>query len=133
MDQPFYDNLGKLMLRLTVGGLMLFHGISKIGNDAALSWISGHLAGVGLPGFLAYAVFIGEIIAPVMIVAGTACRAGAVLLIVNMLVAIGLAHGDDILSLGNTGGWELELQGFYLFGAVAIVLFGSGRYAFNPD
>ena len=68
-----------------------------------------------------------------MIIAGSACRAGAVLLIVNMLFAIGLAHSDDIFSLGNTGGWELELQGFYLFGAAAIVLFGSGRYAFNPD
>ena len=133
MDQPFYDNLGKLMLRLTVGGLMLFHGISKLGNDAALSWISGHLAGIGLPGFLNYPVFIGEIIAPIMIIAGSACRAGAVLLIVNMLVAIGLAHGNDLFSLSNQGGWALELQGFYLFGAVAIVLFGSGRYAFNPD
>ncbi len=31
------------------------------------------------------------------------------------------------------GGWRLELQAFYLLGALAVVLMGSGRFAIKPD
>ena len=51
----------------------------------------------------------------------------------NMLFAILLVHTGDILALTEHGGWRLELQGFYLFGALAIVFLGSGKYAIKPD
>lgn len=47
-------DLGKLILRLTLGLLLLLHGIAKLENG--VGWISGSLQGYGLPGFLAYGV-----------------------------------------------------------------------------
>ncbi|QSP95615.1 DoxX family protein [Marinobacter salinisoli] len=119
-------DLGKLFIRLTLGGLMLFHGIAKLLNG--VGFIEGELASHGLPTFLAYGVFIGELIAPLMVILGYHTRIGALLIIFNMLVAIALVHGHQLLSLGRGGGWALELQGFFLFTAVALVFLGPGRY-----
>ena len=68
-----------------------------------------------------------------MIILGIYCRYGAMLIVVNMVFAVLLMHTGDIFSLTDHGGWRLELQGFYLFGAVAIVFLGSGSQAVKPD
>ena len=127
------DSLGKLILRLTVGILLLFHGIAKITNPGTVDYIGGVLSNTGLPSFLANGVYIGEVIAPVMLVLGIYSRYAAMIIIVNMLFAIGLMHGGEVFLLTEHGGWRLELQGFYLFGAVAIVFLGSGSQALKPD
>ncbi len=127
------DALGKLVLRLTVGGLMLFHGVAKIMSPGTVDFIGGALSGSGLPSFLAYGVYIGEVIAPLMVILGVYCRYGAILIVVNMLFAVLLMHTGDIFALTEHGGWRLELQGFYLFGAVTIMFLGSGRHAVKPD
>lgn len=119
-------DLGKLILRLCLGALILFHGIAKLmhGIDGIEGMISGH----GLPGFLAYGVYVGEVIAPLMILVGYQTRIGAIFIVINMLVAFILVHMGQLLSLGSSGGWALELQGMYLFGALALVFLGPGRY-----
>ena len=127
------DATGKLLLRLTVGGLMLFHGISKLFNGGTVGFIGSKLADAGLPEALAYGVYIGEVVAPLMIIVGLLSRAGAALIVINMLFAILLVHAGDLFALSDHGGWRLELQGFYLFGSLAIVFLGSGRYAWKPD
>jgi len=127
------DATGKLILRLAVGGLMLFHGISKLLNPGSVGFISSKLAAAGLPEALSYGVYIGEILAPLLIIVGLQCRAGAALIVINMLFAIFLVHSGDLFALTEHGGWRLELQGFYLFGSLAIIFLGSGRYAWKPD
>lgn len=127
------DALGKLILRLTVGTLMLFHGIAKITNPGTVDFIGGALSGSGLPSILAYGVYVGEVIAPLMLIVGVYCRYGAIIIVINMLFAILLMHSGDIFALTEHGGWRLELQGFYLFGALAIMFLGSGRQAVKPD
>ncbi len=127
------DALGKLILRLTVGVLMLFHGVEKITNPGTVDYIGGVLANSGLPSFLAYGVYVGEVIAPLMVILGIYCRYGAMLIVVNMVFAVLLMHTGDIFSLTDHGGWRLELQGFYLFGAAAIMFLGSGSQAVKPD
>lgn len=127
------DALGKLILRLSVAGLILLHGIAKLLNPGSLTWISDTLAGQGLPSFLAYGVLLGEVVAPVMAIIGWQTRVAGLLMAANMVVAIALAHSHELFTLGNSGGWALELQGLFLFGAVAIVFLGSGRMAWRPD
>ena len=65
MNNP---DIGKLVLRLTLGLLMLLHGINKL--HSGVGWIAGELASHNLPGFLAYGVFVGELIAPLMVLLG---------------------------------------------------------------
>jgi putative oxidoreductase len=127
------DAVGKLVLRLTVGILTLFHGVSKVTSQGSLDFIAGRLTEVGLPDVIAYGVFVGEIVAPLLLIAGVFSRLGGLAIVINMLFAIGLSHMGDLFSLSDHGGYGLELQAFFLFGALAILFLGSGRYAFRPD
>lgn len=123
------NDLGKLVLRLTLGILMLLHGIAKIsgGTDG----IEKMLEGNGMPGFFAYGVYLGEVLAPILVILGLYARIGAAVMVVNMLFAILLAHRAEVFLLTKTGAWALELQGFFLFTALALVLMGPGRYSVN--
>ena len=123
------DHLGKLLLRLTLGLLMLPHGIAKL--LGGVDHIQGMLASAGLPQWLAFGVFIGEILAPLMVIAGWYCGIGALLIVINMLFAIFLAHSHEIFQLSGTGGWAIELQAFFLFTAVVLILTGPGRIGLN--
>ncbi|QFT83704.1 Putative oxidoreductase CatD [Halomonas sp. THAF12] len=127
------DPLGKLLLRLAVGGLILLHGISKLLTPGSFDWIGGLLEGYGLPAVLAYGVLIGEIVAPVMAILGWQTRLAGLLIAGNMLVAVLLAHTGQLFMLNDSGGWQLELQGMFFVGALALVLLGSGRMAIKPD
>ena len=127
------DALGKLVLRLSLGGMMLFHGVNKLLHPGSLNFIGGKLTAMGLPEQLAYAIYAGEVLAPLLLIVGLFSRVGGLLIVINMVFAIGLAHGGELLSLTGHGGWALELQGFYLFTALAIVFMGSGRLAVRPD
>ncbi len=128
-----YDDMGKLVLRITVAGMMLFHGVAKTINTGSIDYIGSKLVATGLPSFVAYGVYIGEILAPLLILIGLYSRLGAAIIIINMLFAIGLSHMGDILALTKHGGWAIELQMFYLLGAICIVLMGSGKLAVKPD
>jgi putative oxidoreductase len=124
---PSLDALGKLVLRLSVGILMLLHGIHKIG--AGVDGIVGLVAKAGLPGPVGYLVYVGEVLAPVLVIVGLWTRPAALLMAVTMIVAVWLVHMNDLFLLTRTGGWALELQGLFLFGALAIALLGAGRYS----
>ena len=89
-SSPNTDDAGKLLLRVSIGLLVLLHGIFKITHG--VGFIGGMLDKAGLPGFLAYGVYLGEVVAPLMMMLGVGARAGAALVVVNMLVALGLVH-----------------------------------------
>jgi putative oxidoreductase len=121
------DDKGKLVLRVLLAILLLFHGVSKL--TGGIGGIAGMLAKAGLPGALGYLVYIGEVIAPLMILFGVFTRAAALVVVVNMIVALLLVHTRQFFTLSDTGGWALELQGWYLGGAVAVALLGAGRHS----
>lgn len=122
------EDIGKLVLRLSLGILVLLHGIAKLQHG--VEGIAGMLASHGLPTVLAYGVYLGEIVGPVLLVIGLFTRIGALLIVGNMVVAFALAHMQQIFSLNSsTGGWALELQGLYLSGAIAVALLGAGAYS----
>lgn len=121
------EDLGKLVLRLSIGGLMLFHGIFKIVNG--IGGIEGMLAAKGIPAIFAYGVYVGEVVVPLMLILGIKVRIAAGILIFNMLVAIYTVFGFNICALDSTGGWVIEHQLLYILPAVAIMLLGSGSYS----
>lgn len=129
MNQNTQQDLARLLLRVTLGALIGLHGIAKL--NGGLSGIVGMVQAHGLPGYLGYAVLIGEVVAPLLLLAGFHARIGALLVAINMVVAIYLAHMGDLASLNQQGGWALELQAMFLATAVAIALLGPGRFSAN--
>ena len=123
------NDLGKLVLRLTLGVLILLHGIAKITGGTA--GIQKMLEGNGLPGFFAFGVYVGEVLAPILVILGFYARVGAAFIVVNMLFAILLVHRADLFVITKTGGWGIELQAFFLFTAVVVMLIGPGRLGIN--
>jgi len=119
-------DLGFLILRLGVGILMLMHGIAKL---QGIEFLEGMLTSKGLPGFLAYGVYITEIIAPLLIIIGYRTRIAAMVLILGMLSAIFLVHSADIFQLNQAGGWAIELLGLFITGGLVLAICGSGKFA----
>lgn len=120
------EDLGKLILRVTVGGLLLLHGMHKLLNGIAP--IKAMVAARGLPDALAYGVYLGEIVGPIMLIMGLFSRIGAGLVVVNMIVALVLS-GASLVGLNAMGGLGVELEAFYLLGALSVALLGAGRYS----
>ena len=89
-------DFGKLILRVCVGGLMLFHGIFKL--QYGIDGVTGLLESRGLPTFMAYGVYVGEILAPLLILIGYQVRLAALVEIFTMLIAIYSVFGFSIFS-----------------------------------
>jgi putative oxidoreductase len=121
------NDLGKLVLRVVLGALILCHGVSKLMHGA--DPVFGMVAAAGLPSILAYGVYVGEVLAPLLLLLGVWSRVGALIIAINMLAAIALAHAGQIAMLNETGGWALELQGMFLGTALAVALLGAGRFS----
>jgi len=116
----YHPHAAMVLLRITLAILMLFHGWAKI--TSGVGGIEAMLVKEGLPGFLAYAVFIGEVIAPLLLLVGLYVVPAALVVALNMVVALILVHGGQFLQLNKSGGWMLELQAFYLVTAVVVAL-----------
>lgn len=123
------DDLGKLILRLALGITILLHGIAKLTHG--VEPIEGMITGIGMPGYIAYGVFAGEVLGPLLLIVGFYARIGAALIAVNMLFALAPAHRGELVALTEQGGWALELQGMFLFTAIALILTGPGRISVN--
>lgn len=125
------ENIGKLILRLMVGGMMLFHGIDKALHG--ITFIKGLLKFQGVPEVLAYGIYAGEILAPIFLIIGWKSRVWAGVIVFNMAVAIYLTKLGALMSLGAHGAWAVEVPMFYMLSALAIVFLGSGKYAIIRD
>ena len=118
------DSLGKLVLRLTVGGLLLMHGVHKLldGIDPIKHMLAAH----GLPDALGYGVYLGEVVGPILVILGLFSRVGGLLIVADLIVAVVLARMADLLVITSAGSYALETEVFLLFGGVAVILLGAG-------
>jgi putative oxidoreductase len=122
------EDLGKLLLRVGLGGLLLFHGVYKLLNG--LGPIKVMLGNHNISDAVAYGVYLGELVAPILIIIGLFSRIGGLLVAFDMIVAVLLARTADVLLLAPaTGAYALETEALYLVGALSVVLLGAGRFS----
>ncbi|HWT71176.1 MAG TPA: DoxX family protein [Oxalicibacterium sp.] len=121
------DDLGKLVLRVVLGVLILLHGISKV--VAGPGFVINTATNAGLPAAIGYLVYVGEVAAPILLILGIWSRLAALVIAGNMLFAVYLVHMKQIFTLNEQGGWALELQGMFLFSALALLCLGAGRFS----
>lgn len=129
MNPNTQADTGKLVLRLVLGVVVLLHGVAKL--RGGVDPIEGMLVAHGLPGALAYGALLGEVVGPLLLISGFYARIGALLIAINMLFAVGLAHVGQLGMLNEQGGWALELQAMFLGSAIALALLGPGRFSVN--
>ncbi|MCK9473443.1 DoxX family protein [Sulfurimonas sp.] len=123
------NDVAKLLLRLSVGVMMLFHGVDKIING--IGGVKHLTISAGVPEFLAYGVYVGEIVVPILILLGIYARVASLVLALNMLFAIFLAYGNSLFTLSKHGAPVFELPFLYLIMSILIFMLGSGKYALN--
>jgi len=118
-----------LVLRLMLGLLILMHGLSKLPPPPP-DYLAGMLAKLNLPAALAWGVYIGEIVAPILLIVGVWTRLAGAVIAINLVFAVLLAHTGQLFSIDKaTGGYALELQAMFFFTAVALAIAGAGRFS----
>ena len=123
---------GALLLRLVLGAAMVYHGFDKVipaeglrtHPFSAMQHFSHFVAGLGLPPFLGYVSALTEFFGGMFLVLGLLVRWVALLVAVNMLVALfavnlhrGYASSEYTLAL--------------IAMALMLVCFGSGALALD--
>jgi len=121
------EDVGLFLLRLALGGILLFHGIFKLTHG--VEWIKEPLGALGLPGFLAYGTYVAEVVAPLLLMLGLWARIAALVVAFDMLMAIALVLRPRIFTINEMGGgWAIELEALILVVALALSIEGPGRY-----
>ena len=64
-----------------------------------------------------------------MLIIGFRSRIAGLLVSATMLIAVLMAHSDDIFKLGDHGESAIELQALYFLGGLAIYFLGGGSLA----
>ena len=118
--------VASLLLRIFLGGLMLLHGIHKIKHG--ITGVEKMLTGAGFPEFVAYGVYLGEVVAPIMLILGIYTRLSALVIAFTSLMIIYVAHGANLLALSSYGGLKAEFPLLLLVSAVALIFMGGGKW-----
>lgn len=128
MHDTRYVDAGTTLLRVSLGALMLLHGIHKLRHG--IEGIMGQLASHGLPTALGYGVYVGEVIAPLMLIAGVFTRLAALTVAGTMAVALALVHSHELFTLNpKSGALAIELPVLFLLASLAVALLGPDRHA----
>lgn len=124
-----HADLGALLLRLTLGVVLLAHSVYLKGVVYTLPGTAKFFESIGLPGPLAYGVFTVEMIGGVLLIIGLHTRIAA-LAVVPVLLGATWAHaGNGWLFTNAGGGWEYPLLLALATGAQALI--GSGVYSLD--
>ncbi len=117
-------SIALLILRVTIGGMMLTHGLGKLtmlfGNDPIQF---ADPMGVGLTASLALAVF-AEVFCSLFLIFGVATRFSAIFLSITMFIAAFVVHTNDDFAVK-------ELALLYLLIYIMLAIVGAGKYSID--
>jgi|SRR5690554_4450910 len=129
------QEIGALILRVTLGMLFFIHGLVKFqgGIENTVGWFES----INIPGFMAYVVALLELVGGIALIIGFATRLVSILFAVLMVGATITAKLPvGLLGNGQMAGYELDLA--FLAMAVYLAINGSkllslNRVLFNQD
>lgn len=121
---PLFPDLGLLFLRLNAGGFMAWlHGWGKL--EAYGERVHTFRSMLGMSPEVGYTLLVGaEFFCAIAIVIGLWTRLASIPLIIAMLVAAFIAHGDDPWS---------DKEPALMYGLMYLALFFAGAGRFSVD
>ena len=119
-------SVGLLLLRLSIGGLMIHHGQENLADPQQFA--NTYVASLHLPFplFFAYAAGFSELIGSWLVIFGLLTPVGALALSGTMTVA-----AYQHISTAGLNIYVLELVLLYLGGSLALLFNGPGRFSFD--
>jgi putative oxidoreductase len=112
-----------LLLRLSLGGLMIPHGYKKLMRFAAKSSGFDDPFGIGGPASMSLVIF-AEFFCAIFIVLGLMTRLATIPLIIAMSVALFIAHKGQLFGDG-------EHAALYLSGYIVLLFTGPGKISLD--
>lgn len=124
-------SIGLLLLRLTLGAVMVMHGWQKF-NEWTVPGVTASFDGMGVPMAAIAAPFATyvELIGGVLIILGALTRPVAALNLVSMLGAIIFVHGPAGF-YASEGGYEFVL--LLAAASAAFIFTGAGSYSVDAS
>jgi putative oxidoreductase len=124
-------HIALLLFRISIAFTMLIYGATKLvyGND----FIETVVLDYGLPKFFSYGVYVGEIIAPILIIIGFRTKLSGLVFALNCIVAFLLVQIPNVFKLNEFGGWYLGLLFIYIIFGIALFLSGGGKYSVSTS
>jgi putative oxidoreductase len=129
------DDVGMLIVRLTLGIVMFPHGAQKL-----LGWFGGGgfagtmqgMTGMGLPAVVVFLVILAEFFGSLSLITGVLGRLGAfgiLCVMVGAVVTVHLPNGFFMNWMGNQKGEGFEYHLLAIGMAIAILIKGSGAFS----
>jgi putative oxidoreductase len=122
-QRPLSVDIASLLLRLTLGGLLVTHGYSKILSYESLSDRFPDLIGIG-PVLSLNLLIFAEFFCSIFLIVGFFTRLSAIPIAIAMAVACFIAHAGDPFS-------DKEHSLSFLCLAVIIFIIGSGKFSLD--
>jgi putative oxidoreductase len=120
-----------LLLRVSLGTLLLAHGLLLKVFTFGISGTVGYFESIGYPGLFAYLVILGEVGGGIALILGLWTRVISLLLLPILLGATLQHLGNGWVFSGPNGGWEFPA--FWTVTLVVQALLGDGAYSWRPS
>jgi putative oxidoreductase len=131
------EDITPFVLRVFVGFLMLMHGMQKLFGWFGGEGMSGtmtHLMGMGMPAYLATLYMMCDPLVCLGLVPGFMTRIAALLLTIEMTVAIfmiQLPYGLFMNWSGRQSGEGMEYNLLVIVVAIALMIRGGGKWSID--
>jgi len=128
------DSAMPLILRLTLGIVMLPHGLQKVFGMYGGQGFSATMAGMShqFPAFLVFLAIMAEFLGSLGVLSGFLTRIAAFGILCNMLVAVFKVHinnGFFMNWMGNQAGEGFEYHLLVIGICLALMVYGGGKFS----
>lgn len=123
LSKPMFADIGFLLLRILVGGLMVYHGYPKFLDTSKLITRTAEM-GFPFPELFGTLAMAAEFFGGMLVILGLGTRFALLGIIITMAVAFFIAHGPDPFG-------KKELAFVFMCVSIAMFFLGSGKYSLD--